>query len=201
MADKMLRIAGRGDDGTAKPVSTDNSGNVNTRHAGKKWAYGIVTPTAIKGDTSTWKAARGAAWPAVMTDLTSLASAVPYVDGANAAFNTDPIWYQIPIGADGYENFWCNIVNSLGVGNSVIVSAWGVMATRYEMSADITGMLGVPLITSLTLAHGANTPLRFGNGGQNANDVCQWPIGYLILKITPQTDVSAGGLWIGVSRS
>lgn len=28
MADKLLRIAGRGDDGTAKPIKTDNKGNV-----------------------------------------------------------------------------------------------------------------------------------------------------------------------------
>ena len=31
MADKMMRIAGRGFDGLAKPLKTDNDGNVGTQ--------------------------------------------------------------------------------------------------------------------------------------------------------------------------
>lgn len=36
MADKMMRIAGRGADGTAKPVKTDNDGSLNARLTGEK---------------------------------------------------------------------------------------------------------------------------------------------------------------------
>lgn len=44
MADKMMRIAGRGTDGTAKPIATDNEGRLLTRQNG----YNIIDPTTVE---------------------------------------------------------------------------------------------------------------------------------------------------------
>lgn len=53
MADNMIRIAGRGTDGTAKPIATDNNGNVGVRVVDDINTIKTAPVTAIKTVTET----------------------------------------------------------------------------------------------------------------------------------------------------
>lgn len=53
MADQMMRIAGRGDDGSAKAIKTDNKGNVGIKFNGRKAPeYSLISSATLTAGTN-----------------------------------------------------------------------------------------------------------------------------------------------------
>lgn len=158
------------------------------------------------GETEDWSAARNANDVISTNHLNVNATIEPYFRGDDAAFDTTPVWVRVPMLGEysgvnqPWRDFALHIVNELGVAVDVVVYATSDNST---LSLDtvlyrIVDEMDYHQIASATLADGDT--MDCGSGGATLTNNSNWPIGYLVVKMTPQADPAAGWWSMTVRR-
>lgn len=172
------------------------------------FTVGIVkgaTELGCDGETADWYAVRHASNDLEATDtLDGTANVAKYFYAANAAFNGDPIYVKIPVMVSGWREWMFNFINNLGVSVTVDVYAVGSnapysfgSATAYPIASAVDAQ---QIITSDIVANGGSS--QVGMGGKTQTDACTWPVGWLVIKLTPASDPGGvGGMTLMVRRS
>ena len=183
------------------------SNNVVTTKEQVSLTYGVVDGANgtgnIDGVTTGWYAVRTVEGPAT-DELTSTANAGKYFDADNAAFDADPVYVYVPLNASGYTKWFATIYNGLGVDLVVTLYAVAKNALWTNVTAIGNGKsVGDSIlyyqIATATLTTGSTG--IYGSGGAFPN-VCDWPVGFLLIKADPASDPGAGTYWrLGVMRN
>jgi hypothetical protein len=174
----------------------------------QRYTYGAVHGitgdiTVWAGQTDDWYGIRSANDGDPTDVLNTLANVGKYFNGADALFDTTPIWIYIPIndviGAlpnlyGGYRTFSAFVKNMLTIDLAV---------TLYAVPDKARLAFGVPKkpigdnfdfwqIATATIVSG--TTAVFGPNGTTLNAGYDMPIGWLVIKAVPASD-PGGGYW------
>ncbi len=167
------------------------------------YEYGVIYEANKSGGyTEDWLAVRNAN-DVQATDVLSAGTPLvisPYFNGADAAFDASVFWVKIPILNSGYKNFAVHIKNALDQNLAII--AYGVSSNvPYGVTPSYPVMSNVDCFTVWSGTVNAAASADFGNGGATQTVVCDWPVGWLVLKVTPAGDPTSGNWALSVRRS
>jgi hypothetical protein len=166
------------------------------------YTYGVIYEgSKASGDTDDWYAVRNANDVEATDQLVLAATIADYFNGADAQFDNAVFWVKIPVQAAGYREFMAHIRNNLDQNLAIVAYACSANAP-YGATPSYAVSSGVDFaqIYSGTINSGGNMA-DFGNGGSTANNICNWPVGWLVLKITPAGDPTSGNWVLAVQRA
>lgn len=170
------------------------------------YTWGTVGGSAsghMDGYTSDWFAVRNVKDINAIDALDNLENILKYTDSDDLAFDATPIWVKMPIMQSGYNSFFVNVTNSLQ--SDITVDAYAVPLKGLAYPGDVNTcfvadkVLNHQIITAQIVNNG--NQLKFGLGGLTITNVSQWPIGWLVIKVTPSIDPPTNSAWfLAVSR-
>jgi len=184
--------------GYDNPLPTTLSGS----NVGYKYGFVAGYSTGfIGGDTADWYALRNAVDVDATDVLNTLANMLTYFHTDGSVFNTTPVWVKIPIMASDFRNFIATIVNYLGVNMTVDAYAVPIKGQTWTgVQTNIAALISHQIVAAQVLADG--DALAFGPGGVTLSAPSQWPIGWLVIKMTPASLPASNKNWrLAVMRS
>lgn len=211
-----MRMAARGEDGTAKAVKSDLDGNLGVT-AKSVYTFGYISARqhasntgVLRGEALNWRIGLGADHSCLRDGIAHIITdgntddllKIQEVLNSDSLATTDA-WIGIPIAVEGYRTFYTAITHQNG--------AWGIEVSAYLLpsvdgslaNGDIRQSLG----WSQTLCEATELPSVSSNGrvnlspgGLGRENFAQTPLGWLVIKLSATNNVGAGYLRIGVER-
>ncbi len=190
--------------GWAQPViQVDDDGNALTP-AAVGFTYGFVNGTSTglsDGDCSDWYAIRNSSDNDPSDVLNTAASILTYFDTDAVAFDATPVWIKIPIwdAAVGWSTFAVTVRNRMGVSMRLDVYAVPEKGLVNVNAPIVNSIAYHSIVAALDVPEASST--TFGPAGTSLSAVSMWPVGWLVIKMTPASDPPGSGYWtLAVTR-
>lgn len=185
-------------------MARDLSGYTGVSEIVPEFTYGFVNGTSTglsDGDCSDWYAIRNASDNDATDILNSAANILKYFDSDEAAFDATPIWVKIPVwdAAVGWSTFAVTVRNKLAVSMRLDVYAAPERGLVNIIAPIVNAIAYHSIVTALDVPD--STSVTFGPAGTALTAASMWPVGWLVIKMTPASDPGAGAYWtLAVTR-